>query len=94
MFTRFKMGKLYQTAGISEAIKTSRTFRGFVSESLYRYARCDWGEMDADDVAANDDAVKTGDRIFAAYVSPDGDKIWIITESDRSYTTILFPEEY
>ena len=90
----FKFGRLMQTAGIAEAISTSREFSKFVSVSLRRYANCDWGEMDREDAFANDEAVKSGDRIFAAYISPDGVKIWIITEADRSYTTILFPDEY
>ncbi|MDE6020535.1 MAG: hypothetical protein K2H01_06040 [Ruminococcus sp.] len=51
--------------------------------------------MDDEDKALNDAAVKNGDeRIFAAYIDSTGRKIWIITEWDRSATTILFPSEY
>ena len=90
----FKLGKVVQTAGVAEAILTSKEFSGFVARSLHRYTQCDWGEVDKEDCEANDAAVKDGDRIFASYISPDGMKIWIITECDRSYTTILFPDEY
>ena len=90
----FKLGKVVQTAGVAEAILTSKEFSKFVAHSLRRYTQCDWGEVDKEDCEANDDAVKNGDRILASYISSDGVKIWIITECDRSYTTILFPDEY
>lgn len=55
----------------------------------------EWGELDAEDKQANDDAVKNGDRILSCYILTDpARRIWIITEADRSVTTILLPEEY
>jgi hypothetical protein len=59
-----------------------------------RHARGDWGDVDAHDKRANDAAVKQGTRIVSAYVLDDGTRVWIITEADRSSTTILLPEEY
>ena len=54
----------------------------------------DWGDLDADDKASNDEAVRTeAARILSMYKFPEG-KIWIITEADRSATTVLLPEEY
>ena len=53
----------------------------------------DYGTMDAEDVQANKDAIKYGNRIMSAY-EVDGTKFWIFTEADRSVTTLLLPEEY
>jgi hypothetical protein len=53
----------------------------------------DWAEMDADDQQANQDAITHGDRVFSAY-NIDKTKFWVITEADRSATTILLPSEY
>lgn len=64
-------------------------------EYIARHARGDWGIVDADDKRANDDALKVGARLLSAYMLRDGTtKIWIITEADRSATTILLPDEY
>jgi hypothetical protein len=64
---------------------------------ISRHLRGDWGDLSDDDKRANDEAVKDGDlRIFSSYNHPDSSdgKIWIITEADRSSTTLLFPSEY
>ena len=66
----------------------------FIAQSLQRYSKCDWGDLSPEDAKMNDDAIKTGDRVLAAYINDVGTKIYIITEHDRSVTTILFPEEY
>lgn len=97
MYAKFEIGKLTMTAGIAErSYDADEHFSSFVISSFERYLKCDWGDMSEEDKKANDEAVKYGDsRILAAYVYPQtGEKIWIITEADRSYTTILFPEEY
>lgn len=60
---------------------------------LSRHQGGDWGDMDNDDKQANDKALTYGDRIFSAYQF-DTVKFWVITEADRSATTILLPEEY
>ena len=62
--------------------------------ALARHSRGDWGEVDAHDRKANEDALRDGTRLFSVYRSPDGRKFWIITEWDRSLTTILLPEDY
>jgi hypothetical protein len=60
---------------------------------LARHSSGDWGELDAHDRRENELSLKQGWRILSSY--PVGEKvIWIITEADRSYTTILLPEEY
>lgn len=97
------LGDVVATRGVHEAMASNDRFYDFVSSSLFnRYLNEDWGEMCEEDKAMNDATCKLpcGDRILASYDVPkdidaDGhDKIWIITEWDRSVTTILFPEEY
>jgi len=94
---KFKLGQLTMTRGVNDTIADHADFSKFVLASLARYQAGDWGEMDTGDKQSNDDAVRTGeDRIFAAYLYPNKKewKIWIITEWDKSSTTVLFPSEY
>jgi hypothetical protein len=91
----FKIGQTVMTYAIAEMMRTDKNFALFVNMSFNRYLNCDWGSMDDEDKALNDAAVKNGDeRIHAAYIDSTGRKIWIITEWDRSVTTILFPSDY
>lgn len=62
--------------------------------ALRRHSAGDWGEVDADDRAANDDAMRTGERLLSVYRSAGGTAFWVITEADRSVTTVLLPEDY
>ena len=62
-------------------------------EYLGRHLAGDWGELDPHDMRANKIALKDGYRLFSSYETPEG-KIWIITEHDRSITTLLLPSEY
>jgi len=88
------MGKLYMTRGVNDTIADDTQFSKDICKCLARYRTQDWGEMCAEDKAMNDDAVKSGeDRILAAYETSKG-KIYIITEWDRSVTTVLFTHEY
>lgn len=62
---------------------------------LARHANCDWGELSVEDLAANELALLTGRRLLSSYDLRNGQrKVWIVTEADRSVTTILLPEEY
>jgi hypothetical protein len=62
---------------------------------LSRHARGDWGVVGKDDARANDWALSDGTRLLSAYLLRDGTtRIWIITEADRSATTVLLPSEY
>ena len=65
-----------------------------IATALDRHRTGDWGEVDTDDRKANDDALKHGDRLLSVYHSPEGQKFWIITEWDRSLTTVLLPQDY
>jgi hypothetical protein len=60
---------------------------------LRRHMSGDWTEMDSEDQQSNREAIVEGDRIFSAYTI-QGTKFWVITEADRSATTILLPSEY
>lgn len=64
-----------------------------VSTLLARHEQGDWGVICADDAAANNRAVCDGDRVLSAY-DLGKERLWIITEHDRSVTTLLLPEEY
>lgn len=94
---KFKLGRLVSTCGISELISFDIEFSDFVSDCLKKYTCGDWGDMCKEDSVMNDEAVKSGDgRIHGSYTHQEHRswKIWIITEWDRSVTTILFPSEY
>lgn len=90
----FELGMLVQTAGVSEQ-SSDPSFANFVLSSIRRHASQDWGELCAEDKELNDESVDSEGRLLSAYVQPGtGVKIYIITEWDRSVTTVLFPEEY
>jgi len=55
---------------------------------------CDWGELSDEDIVENDVSLKEGFRLLSSYRTGKGQQIWIITEADRSATTILLPSEY
>jgi len=90
----FQLGKLMCTAAINTAMREPKSgFEPEVREALQKYICSDWGECDKEDWRANDEALELGNRILASYTTSKG-KIWIITEANRSYTTILFPSDY
>jgi hypothetical protein len=84
----FPIGMLVNTPGVSERISPAA-----IQAAVNRYCLRDWGDLDEEDTEANNDAVAHGGRILAVY-DDNGEKFWIITEYDRSVTTILLPEEY
>lgn len=86
---RFKLGQLLATPGALEAFSGS-SFWPYIK----RHCQGDWGEICEEDKAENELSLKHGFRLLSAYTIPNGCKIWIITEADRSATTILLPEEY
>jgi len=93
--TKFKLGRLVMTRGVNDRVAEGTQFSKFVLGSLNRHARGDWGDMDKEDKDENELALRQGNlRIFSAYEHNSLPKIWIITEADRSATTILLPEEY
>ena len=89
--TDFKLGDLLSTpAALAALFRSGQTPLFF----LARHARGDWGDVDAEDWKLNDAAVREGSRILSAYTTLNGERVWVITEADRSATTILLPEEY
>lgn len=88
----FDVGRTVATPGACDAMLRADIL---ALTLLVRHQCGDWGELDAKDRAANDRAVSEGTRILSAYqVGPDREKLWVITEWDRSATTILCPNEY
>ena len=94
---KFKLGQMVATWDVDHLMRTEEDFKTFVFACLERYRKCDWGDLEADDKELNNEAVNNGvDRILASYNHTKHPlwRIWIITEADRSATTILFPHEY
>ena len=96
MASNFSLGQLLMTRGVNDKVADDSKFARFVMDSLKRHVNCDWGDMCQEDNQENNLALREGDlRIFSAYNNTgELPKIWIITEADRSSTTILFPDEY
>ena len=90
----FLTGCFVVTRGIAERIADDSDFAEFVLESLLRHADADWGDLSEEDKQENEFGLKNNFRLFSAYERDGVSKIWIITEADRSVTTVLFPEEY
>jgi len=91
---RFKLGQLVWTQGINELIARDTKFAKFVMGSIGRHAFGDWGDLCEEDKRENEYSLGKYLRLLSSYKSDDGMKIWIITEADRSVTTILLPDEY
>lgn len=94
---QFELGTLVITRGVHDKMTRDSQFAEFVLTCVARHEACDWGDLCDSDKNQNDEAVRTSDdRIFSAYEPADhpGWRIWIITEWDRSATTVLFPDEY
>ncbi len=85
------LGQLLSTPGAIEAMAQAGQNP---MQLLDRHRTGDWGDLCAEDRAANDAAVEQGERILSAYTLTNGTKLWIISERDRSVTTILRPDEY
>lgn len=88
----FDLGMQVVTLGIHNAMDLP-LFAFEVGLCMKRYCNKDWGDMDEEDKERNEQSIHDGSRIMGAYETCEG-RIWIITEADRSVTTILFPDEY
>ncbi len=86
---RFSLGRTMITAGAKRELTDAE-----VLTALGRHARGDWGDVDDEDWEANERALKEGTRLLSVYHSSGGVKFYVITEWDRSLTTVLLPEEY
>lgn len=91
----YHLGTVMFTSNVDERAKKDLSFARFVWHSLFnKYMKCDWGNLSDNDRERNDYAVEHGERVHAQYDAPGQPRIWVITEWDRSVTTVLFPEEY
>lgn len=87
----FPLGQIVSTPGALNLLKRHGMSPMLL---LFRHVRGDWGSLDPEDAAANHAAVSGGDRILSSYPIDGDDRVWIITEWDRSVTTLLLPCEY
>ena len=89
------LGRLVATAGVDAKMESDPDFYEGVWAAIKRHTQGDWGDLCDEDKQANDEALQVHTRLLSAYhVGAGQKKIYIITEWDRSATTILFPDEY
>ncbi|QTO48342.1 MULTISPECIES: hypothetical protein [Burkholderia] len=88
---RFPMRRPVITPGAQDALDKAGISGVLL---LARHIHGDWGDLSVEDQTANELAILTGKRLLSSYDLPGGDKVWVITEADRSITTILLPEDY
>ena len=94
MKAKFPHGGIYFTRGVNDMVSEKDDFAMFANESLGRHLTGDWGDVCEEDRQSNEEALKDGSRLFSVYKREGLPTIWIITEADRSATTVLFPDEY
>lgn len=87
----FPLGQIVATPGTLEALEKAQQTP---MEFLARHVRGDWGDVCDEDAEANEQSLKDGSRILSSYRTKLGEKLWIITEADRSSTACLLPSEY
>ena len=92
MTSKFELGRVVMTRGVADWVEQNPPYRNLYP-LLDKHIQGDWGEVDDEDKQTNNEALELGNRVLSAYTL-DGEKLWIITEWDRSITTILFPSEY
>ena len=91
MVASFSLGHIVATPGALAAMERANQSPAVFLE---RHAAGDWGELDPTDIAENEYSIEHGFRLLSSYATVAGEKLWIITEADRSATTLLLPEEY
>jgi len=85
----FSLGQLCATPAALEVLTPED-----IQSALARHLRGDWGDVCQEDKELNNMALLSDTRLLSAYKTPSGKKFWIITEADRSLTTVLLPEDY
>jgi hypothetical protein len=88
---RFELGQLVMTHGADETLRDAQQV---APEFLLRHKNGDWGELSEEDVQENEWSLANGARLFSAYRTRTDEKLWVITEWNRSATTLLLPKEY
>jgi len=87
----FALGRVVATPGALDALQNANQQ---AREFLSRHSHGDWGDLTDEDWQENNFSVTRSLRLLSAYHLTSGETIWIITEADRSVTTLLFPSEY
>lgn len=85
----FSLGRVVATANA-----LSKLDAGSMAQAIRRHAAGDWGELDAHDRAANQAALRNAGRLLSVYRDRAGTRFYVVSESDRSATTLLLPEDY
>jgi len=88
---KFPLGEVVATPGALQALSSSKQT---LEEFLQRHVTGDWGAVSPSDRQLNEQALTDGSRILSAYFTAEGEKLWVITEADRSSTCLLLPAEY
>ncbi len=88
---RFALGQIVATPGALKLIAYSQIDPWALID---RHVTGDWGDLDDDDKRENDDSLRHGFRLLSAYRTAHGERLWVVTEADRSATTLLLPAEY
>lgn len=86
---KFPLGQVVVTSNALSVLNADD-----IASALRRHVSGDWGEVDAEDHEANERDLRDGERLLSVYRSIQGVKFWVITEWDRSATTVLLPEDY
>lgn len=86
---KFELGQLVATPNALAQVSPEE-----ITNALARHVRGDWGDCCPEDTAANDAALREGSRLLSVYRTANQTAFWIITEWDRSVTTVLLPEDY
>ena len=86
---KFPYGRMVMTRGVAEEIHEME-----ILDAIRRHLSGDWGDVNQNDTRMNEIALRDGYRLFSVYHTRAGKKFYIITEADRSATTVLLPEEY
>ena len=86
---KFQLGRIVATPNALDCLTQDDIRSGII-----RHQAGDWGDLDADDRKENDLALERGSRLLSAYQASNGVTFWIITEADKSSTTVLLPEDY
>ena len=89
MQPKFSLGQIVATPNALNQIPNDE-----ILNAVSRHVRGDWGTLDAEDLQSNERALRSGGRLFSSYLSSQNVKFWIITEHDRSVTTVLLPMDY
>jgi hypothetical protein len=87
----FPLGRIVATPGAIDALTRANQWPDYF---LNRHAWGDWGEIGNEDKAENEYSLQHGFRILSSYITPVGERLWVITEADRSSTIMIRPEEY